>query len=432
MNRQLGRASGGPGGWAEAPRGTLKRAPHLLVILALLAGCSKQAEKETEPVIPVELSEVRRGPIRQVIAAEGVLYPRDQASVTAKIGAPVRAFYVNRGAHVRKGQLLATLENRDLQAAAHEGKAQYEQAQAVYRRTTAAALPEEVSKSELDVESAKQALEAAQKLYTSRQQLFQEGALARRLVDEAQVAFVQARTQYETTAKHLAALHEVSHASQMKEAAAQLEAAKGHHESAEAQLSYTEIRSPIDGVVTDRPLYAGEMASAGTPLLTVMDLSRVVVRANIPVSQAAPLKAGNNATLSPAEGAGEVAGIVTVVSPAVDPNSTTVQVWVEAPNAAGRLKPGGTARVSILAGVLDDAVLAAPAALVGASDGGTSVFVVGKDMVARERKVEVGVREAGQVQILKGVAPGEMVVTTGNVGLEDGAKVRLAKAEPHE
>jgi multidrug resistance efflux pump len=86
-------------------------------------------------------------------------------------------------------------------------------------------------------------------------------------------------------------------------------------------------------VVADRPVYEGEMAAAGTPLLTVMDLSKVVARVNIPQNQIAGIKSGQTAEVSPADGGDMVEGKVTVVSPATDPASTTAQVWVECNNA---------------------------------------------------------------------------------------------------
>ena len=85
-------------------------------------------------------------------------------------------------------------------------------------------------------------------------------------------------------------------------------------------------------MVTDRPLFAGEMAAAGTPVITVMDISRVVARATIPVSLAAFAKVGKPASMTQTGTDIEVPGKITVVSPAVDPNSTTVEIWVEAAN----------------------------------------------------------------------------------------------------
>ena len=115
-------------------------------------------------------------------------------------------------------------------------------------------------------------MDAAQKVYESRKQLFDEGALARRLVDEANVAFVQARSTYEIALKHLQAQQSVGRVEQVKSGEANVESAKAKYEGAQAQLSYSEIRSPIAGIVADRPLYPGAMASRTTPLLTAINI----------------------------------------------------------------------------------------------------------------------------------------------------------------
>jgi RND family efflux transporter MFP subunit len=408
-------------------RTTEHAAARIIAVILLLSGCAKKEEKEAEPVVPVQVAPARAGSIRRVIQADGILFPRSQASVVPKISAPVRKFYVNRGDHVSEGQLLASLENRDLAAAAQESKGQYEQAEANYRSTTAATVPEEMIKAQTDVQSDKQAMDAAQRVYESREKLFKDGALARKLVDDAQVAYVQARSQYETAQEHLTALQSVAKQEQIKTAAAQVETAKAHHEGAQAQLSYSEIRSPITGVIADRGVYPGEMATAGSPLLTVMDVSRVVARANIPQSQAGFVKVGDPATVTQTGSAEELPGKVIVVSPAVDPNSTTVQVWVETSNPGERLKPGVTVHVSIVSATIKNAVLVPPAALLPGAEGGTQVIVVGPDSVAHPRKVEIGVREADKVQVLAGVKPGELVVTAGGLGVDEGAKLRVEK-----
>jgi HlyD family secretion protein len=282
-----------------------------------------------------------------------------------------------------------------------------------------------VTKAKADVEAAKQAVDAARKLLENRQKLYDQGALARKLVDDAQVAYAQAESQYETAQSHLIALQSVGKQEQIKGAAAQAEAAKGHQQAAQAQLSYSEIRSPMTGVITDRGVYEGEMANAGTPLLTVMDVSRVVARANVAQNVAGFIKVGSDATINQTEGAEPVAGKVIVVSPAVDPNTTTVQVWVQTANPQGQLKPGTTVHVSIVAETLPSVPVVPPAALLNSAEGEPIVMVVGSDSKAHEHKVEVGIREPDKVQIVSGVSPGDRVVTVGGVGLEDGAKVRV-------
>src|ERR1035437_3659014 len=264
----------------------------LLMTSCLVAtfGCSKKEGAEAEAPAPVQVTAVTQDTIRRIVTGDGMLFPRDQASVMPKIASPVQKFYVNRGDHVKQGQRLAVLENRDLTAQAAEGQGAVDQAESNLRTTSGAAVPEAVVKAQTDVEAFRQAMDAAKKVLDSREQLFKEGALARRQVDEALVSYTQAKSQFDSAQEHLRGLQSVAKDEQMKTASAQVESAKAHHQSLEAQLSYAQIFSPISGVISDRPLYAGEMASPGTPLVTVMDISRVVARVNVPQNQAGTVK----------------------------------------------------------------------------------------------------------------------------------------------
>jgi multidrug efflux pump subunit AcrA (membrane-fusion protein) len=375
----------------------------------------------------VQLTEARRDSIQRIIAADGILRSLDQSAIVPKISAPVRKFYVNRGDHVKQGQLLAELESSDLAAAVADAKGALDQAEAGYRNTSAATVPDEVVKSQQDVQAAKQSMDAAQALLQSREQLFKEGALAKRQVDEAAVAYAQAKSQYQTAQKHLESIESVGRHEEVKGAAGQLDSAKGKYAAALAQLSYAQIKSPISGVVVDRPVFPGEMAAAGTPLITVMDVSSVIARVNVSQAQASHVRIGQPASIAATDGSQQVTGKVSVVSPAIDPAATTVEIWVRATNPGERLRPGGTVHVTINAGIIPDAIVVPTSALLGASEGGTAVYVVGSDLVAHEKKVEVGVREVENAQIVNGIDAGVRVVSEGGVGLSDGAKVKIEK-----
>ena len=396
------------------------------ILTLLFAGCSgNSGEKETP--VPVQIVTVQKTTIQRTVTADAVLFPLQQAAITPKISAPVRAFYVKRGSPVHRGQLLAVLENRDLAAAAQDNKGVYDQAQAAYETTTGASLPQEVQKATLDAQAAKQLLDAQQKVYDSRQELFQQGAMPRKELDQAGVDLTNARSQSEIAQKHLESLLAIGKQQELKSAAGQLESAKGKYLGAEAQLGYSEIRSPIDGVVTDRPLYPGEMAAAGTPLLTVMEISQVIARAHIPQPDAALLKVGDAATITvPGEDAA-VEGKVTVVSPALDPNSTTVEVWVQAKNPKARLKPGTSVRISMLARSVKDALVVPATGLLTAQDGSMSVMVAGADGRAHQKAVKVGIRQEDKVQIVEGLKDGDRVVGSGAYGLPDNSKITAAE-----
>jgi multidrug efflux pump subunit AcrA (membrane-fusion protein) len=397
-----------------------------LLLGLTLPGC-KKADKKEEVVAPVRVSPAIKGSIRLIVNADAVLFPRDQANIVPKISAPVKRFLVNRGDHVKQGQLLAELEARDLTAAAQESRGQYEQAQSNLRSTTAAGVPEQMTKAETDVAAARQTLDAAKRLLDNRTQLFKDGALSRKLVDEAEVGYAQAKAAYDSELQHLEALQNITSKEQINTASAQVQAAKGHYESLQAQASYAEIRSPIEGVITDRPLYPGEMAAAGAPMLTVMDMSKIVARVNMAQDQARNVKVGNEATITPADGGELVTARVTIVSPASDANSTTVQVWVQADNPGERLHAGQSVHVSIVAATLDGATLVPAPAILPNAEGETIVLVVDEQNVAHEKVVQIGVREPEMVQIVAGLEAGQRVVTQGGLGLEDKTKVRVMK-----
>jgi len=411
---------------------TLLRALPVSLIVGLMAittvSCSK-GEKEAEPVVTVQTAVAERGKIEQVITADAILFPKDQAAITPKITAPVKAFYVNRGSRVHRGELLAVIENRDLAAAEVENKGTYEQAQATYGIETASSLPEEWQKAEFDLKAAKQEYDAQQKIYDSRKILYEQGALPRKDFDQSAVAVIQAKASYEIAQRHLTALEAAGKKDQMKLAKGQLTSAQGKYEGAAAQLSYSEIRSPIDGVVTERPLYPGETAPAGTPLLIVMDTSSVIARAHIPQAAAAALKAGDEATVT-APGNIQVNGKVSLVSPALDPNSTTVEVWVAAPNPDGSLRPGTTATVQMIARTLNDAIIVPASALLKTPEGASTVMVAGADGKAHHVSVETGIRQGDRLQITQGLSGGEKIITAGAYGLPDNTKVRIAEAIP--
>ena len=325
-------------------------------LLSFSIGCSKQ-EKEKEPVVSVQTMPAQRSAISQVASAEAVVFPLQQAVIAPKITSTITDFKVQRGSRVKKGQLLAVLENKDLAAAAEASKGDLDQAEASYVTTVNSSLPQQIQKAELDAAAAKAAFDAQQKVYDSRKDLFQQGALPRRELDAAEVALVQARSQNEQAQKQFADLQRLGRQQALKAAKGSHESAQGHYRAASAQLSYSEIRSPIDGVVTDRPLYVGDLATANQPILTVMNTSKLIAKAHIPQSEAAALKVGNPAELRVPGLDDPVKGRVSLVSPALDPGSTTIEVWVESSQPSGAVKPGMTVEVSMISKTAKDAVV---------------------------------------------------------------------------
>jgi HlyD family secretion protein len=395
------------------------------------AGCGK---KEEAPAVEVEVqaANVEKISLSEHIVASAILAPLAQAAIAPKVSAPVKTFYVQRGAKVQEGQLLARLENQDLAAAAEDNQGSYHAAEATYQSTTLAEVPEQFQKAELDVAQAKANLDLNQQIVSNRTQLFAEGAVPGRDLDTARAALVQAQATYDSAMKHLDGMKQVSREAALKGAQGQLESAKAKYMGAAAQLSYTEIRSPIRGVVTDRPLFAGETVPAGAPLITVMDLSALIAKVHIAQAQAPIVKVGDKAAVAIDGAPDPVEGKVVLASPALDPGSTTVEIWVRVENLHGRLRPGTTVHVSLEAETVRNALAVPKEAIVSTKGGSDAVMVIGADGIVHQKVVQTGIEDGGKVQITQGVSEGQRVVTQGAYALDDGTKVKIGKREDKE
>lgn len=391
----------------------------LLCVAAALTACSSKEAAEEAPTVAVQVATAASQPIEQTVTANAILFPRDEAALVPQISAPIRQLYVSRGTPVHSGQVLAELDDQTLVGANADSRGAEEEAQTNLEAAT--------SKSQQDLTLAKQQLDAAQKLYDARQKLLQQGAGSLKDVDDAHTQLIQAQNQYEVAEK----------GADLKVAQAQLNSAKGKADSAQAQLNYAKITSPIDGVVTDSPYYVGETPPAGQAVVTVMDLSQIVARAHIAQDQASRLKIGDEATISVAGIDKPLDGKVTLVSPALDPDSNTVEVRVAAANPGARLKPGSSAHVEIVAQTVAHAIVIPAAALLTATDGSSSVITLGTDDKPKSQDVKVGIRNGDDAQITDGLKAGDRVVTTGAYELSNEdpdvlakTKVQIAPAKP--
>jgi len=396
--------------------------PLALSIALACWGCgSPEAEKQA--AAPVSVTLAQKGTISHIVSVGALVFPLKQATVSPKISSTVTEFKVQRGSRVKKGQLLAILENKDLAAQVEASKGDFEQADANYILAVNAGLPRQLQKAKLDAATAKLEFEATQKIYDSRADLYRQGAIPRRDLDSADLALLQARSQNEQAQKQLTDLQSLGKQQMMRSAEGTKASAEGHYRAATTQLGYSEIRSPIDGVVTDRPLYVGDVAAANQPILTVMDISKVIAKAHVPQSEALLLRIGDVAEIEIPGVEGVVKARVSLVSPALDLGSTTIEVWFETDDSSTQIKPGMSVNAEIAAKTVKNAVTVPSSAVFRNSEGEDYLLLAGPDHKAHQRMVEVGVRNSDLVQIAKGLAVGEPVISSGGYGLTDGAEI---------
>jgi HlyD family secretion protein len=394
-------------------------------LIVLSTGC-KKTEATPPPEVYVQAAKPEQGSISEQITADATLAPLAQAAISPKVTAPVRKFLVQRGAHVKAGQLLATLENSDLAAAALDNKGAYTSAQANYETATKSTVPEEYTKANLDLIQTQGALTLAKSIATARTELFTQGAIPGRDLDTAKASLLQAQAAYDIAKQHFDAVKAVGNQASLQSAQGTLTSAKGKYLGAEAQLSYTEIRSP------DRPLFNGETAAAGNPVITVMDTSALIAKLHIAQMQAQQLSLGASATIKIPGLPDPVPAKVSLISPALDPGSTTVEVWLRVENPKATLKAGTPVRATITGRTEPNAthipVEAIQTVAAGSADGTPGskfVMTIAPDGTAHKHPVTLGIVTPDSAQVLSGITGNDMVITTGAYSLEDNTKVKV-------
>ena len=355
------------------------------VVLALYlrkrAGQAPAEEEEAAVVVGVRVAKAERKPIAAESSTLGTIFPREQATVSPKIGGQIVHMRLLKNEAVGKGEVIAQLEAPDR-----------------------------------DIRDARSNLEGARALYERRRALYAQGGIALREVEAARLAL--------TTAENTVRLAEDRTGSA---GAVEPGGSRG------AGLTYASVRAPISGVVTDQFQFEGEFAAAGAKLVTIADLSEIIVKAQVADNVVAQLHAGDAATiLLPDHPGVRLSGRISLISRSSDPVNRTVEIWVNLANASGLLRAGGAAEVVVATKQTSDAVVVpASAVTLDSPDKNTgTVVVVDAGNVAHVRRVTIGIRAPQIVQVTAGLQGGETVVTEGNYALPDGSKVEINTASP--
>ncbi len=192
---------------------------------------------------------------------------------------------------------------------------------------------------------------------------------------------------------------------------------------ARERLADTTIRSPLTGLVSERMVSEGQVVDRDRILVTVVDHDPMKIDFAVPERYLADLAVGQTVTVTVVGLADrKLRGEVYFVDPQVDPSTRTIKLKATIPNADGALRAGMFANVSLLLGINENAVVIPEEAVVPAIDK-LIVYVV-TDGVARRRQVWIGSRMSGRVEITKGLAAGEVVVTGGHQKLRDESPVQ--------
>ena len=202
------------------------------------------------------------------------------------------------------------------------------------------------------------------------------------------------------------------------------EALEASHNLARLELSYTEIRAPINGVISERFIKMGNTIDVNSPAFQVTSLEPLVSYLHVTEREYQRLAPGQAALLAiDALQGTQFTGIVARISPVVDPQTGTFKITIEVTDPGRRLKPGMFGRISIVSDMHADALQIPRGAII--EEAGASILFIVEDDVASKRVIQTGYSEAGQVEVLEGLADDEVFVIVGQAGLKNGTKVSV-------
>ncbi|HLR05802.1 MAG TPA: efflux RND transporter periplasmic adaptor subunit [Pyrinomonadaceae bacterium] len=410
----------------------------LLVILAIVVvvwrrKAAASADETTTPVVSVKVAKAEKDVIATQIVAVGTIWPREKSDVGVKISAQIKKMALLKNKLVRAGEVIAVLESRDLQAQRAEAVAALNQERANERSVTTGTIPQTNAQDQKALRDARAKVATTRATYERRQVLFEKGGISKKDLETSQLDLTTAENELRLAEQTVTLRATSLNPNDRALAAARVAQAQQHLATLDAQLSYATIRAPITGIVTDQFQYQGEFAAAGGKLVTIADVSEVIIKAPFADTVVSELRVGDPATVLPTDTSSEeMKGRITLLGRSSDPTNRTVEVWVALSNGAGKLRANGAAQVTISANSKADAVVVPTSAVTldasNANEG--TVMVVDGASVAHETKVTVGIRTKDKMEITSGLQGGETVVVEGNFSLADGTKVEVAKDEP--
>jgi RND family efflux transporter MFP subunit len=360
----------------------------------------KNAEETGPPVkVKVETAQVREG--RQIYRASGTVRSLMQAPLASKVMATILEIRVRPGDRVKTGQLLATLDSREVEAMLRKSQAGLEEVQLA---------GEEV---EQGLAAAQAHLDLANATLKRFQELIEKKSVSPQEFDEVQARQKAAAAQVEAMQ------------AKKRQVLAKSEQVKSDMGAAQALRSYAEIRSPLNGVVAMRQAEPGSLAVPGMPLLTVEETGRYRLEVPVEESRINQIKPGQKVRVlvnSAAEGT--LQGTVGEIQPGADPASRTYLVKINLP-ALEKVKTGMYGEALFETGNRQGLWLSGSSVVKqGQLEG---VFVVDMENHARLRLLKLGEVAANEVEVLSGLEAGESYVVEGMVAVKDGSRVEVLR-----
>ncbi|MBI4642057.1 MAG: efflux RND transporter periplasmic adaptor subunit [Candidatus Tectomicrobia bacterium] len=383
------------------------------VALFLWGGYSAQGQRESQPF---QIASIRRRSLTSQVLATGIVKPMVGAEVKvgSRISGTLNRLFANVGDTLKKGDIIAKLDDEELKAQVDKAKADLMAAEARLALIERGSRAQEIEQARLALKQAEINLETAKRNLERQKSLFAQRLISQQQIDAAQAQFDLALSQHLAAEQQVSLIQAKYTSDDLKLARAQVEQAKANLRLAETQLSYATITAPISGVVASVSTQEGEVVAAGLSaptFITIINLDQLQVDAYVDETDIGKVKVEQEVVFSvDAYPEGEFRGKVMSIYPkaVVQANVVTYDVAIALENAGRLLKPDMTTNVTIFLEKRED-VIAVPNQAIRREEGARVVYVLENGIPVR-REVKTGWKDSSYTEVVQGLQEGEKVV----------------------
>ena len=415
-------------------------------LISFLVSCqNKKSAPAREEEILVEVVPVSQGDISKEIRFTGNIEASTEVKVFPKITGKIEAVKVDAGDPVRKNDLIILLESEELRAQAAQAEAALQSIRAKWAQMQVGTRSEELAQAEDLVSKARAKLKDSENNYSRLKGLFDQGVIAKRELESAELAHHVAQADLNSAQKQLDMLVQGATKEDRQALQAQVRQAEAAHDLAKIHLSYTRITSPIAGTVSQRHFDPGNLAIPTQPLVTVVQMDPLRVVVYFPENQIRFMVPGTQANLMVAAYPDQVfQGTIDKVNPTLDPTTRMFSAEIEVPNKQYLLRPGMFTTVILSVDSHLNTLLVPKEAVVYTEEyqenanprqeevRQVNYLFVAKDGMAYKRKISLGHESGNVVEVCEGLKKEEYVVVRGLHQLNDGDRITTVKREEGE
>jgi HlyD family secretion protein len=382
----------------------------VVVILVLIIGVAAAFSHGSSKIDPSKLAKVEKGDLAKSVVATGKVEPITKVEVKSKASGIVKKLFVEYGDRVKKGQLLAELDKEEIQAAVDQSRAALQAAEANQKSAEA-----DFERAKVDAEGPDVPL--LKRSYERALQMAKDGVVSQSALDDAEKDYKLAVNKQNVARAQMIVLQ-----AKIAQAQAQVAQDQANLKQSEEQLSYTDISSPIDGIVLSRDVEIGDavssilvLGSSATLVMTLGDTSQVYVKGKVDESDIGRVYLRQPARIKVESFKDKTfKGVVTKISPmgVEKDNVTTFEVRVSIDNPGGELKAEMTANAEIILDEHKNVLEIPEGAIIYDKDRSASVEVPDAKGKEGQRKVAItiGISNGAKTEVLKGLKEGDEVI----------------------